>query len=272
MTRVLTGIALLALFLWVLLRGPLFLFVALVALGGALAVWEAYALLEKMGTRPLKVLGTVATLATMATFLPGRLPSPVWGPACAVVGTVMATLIAAMALREVPAAMLQAVSATLVPYVFVGLALSYTVGLRAIDDRAGRDVPLLLLLCLAASDSAALYVGRSLGKHRMAPSLSPKKSWEGAIAGLAGSVLAAFVALWTFYTRLTPLHCVVLGLLLGAAGILGDLAESMLKRAAGAKDSSAILPGHGGLLDRADSLLFTAPVLYYYYFLFLDRP
>jgi len=271
LTRLLTGLALLALFLWVLLRGPLLGFVALVGLGGGLAVWEAYGLLEKTGTRPFKVLGTLATLATTATFLPARLPSPVWGPAFAVVGTVGITLIAAMALREDPPAMLQAASATLFPYLFVGLALSYTMGLRAIDDRAGRDLPLLLLLCLAASDSAALYVGRTLGRHRMAPTLSPKKSWEGAIAGLAGSVLAAFVALWTFYTRLTPLHCVVLGLLLGAAGILGDLAESMVKRAAGAKDSSTLLPGHGGILDRADSLLFTAPVLYYYYFLFLDH-
>jgi phosphatidate cytidylyltransferase len=187
-------------------------------------------------------------------------------------GGTVATLIAAMTRREDPGAMLEAASATLFPFLFVGLSLAYTVGLRAVDDRAGRDLPLLLLLCLAASDSAALYVGRSLGRHRLAPALSPKKSWEGAVAGIGASVFAAFVAHFTFYTRLTPLHCVTVGVLVGLAGILGDLAESMVKRAAGAKDSSGILPGHGGLLDRADSLLFTAPVLYYYYFLFLDRP
>jgi phosphatidate cytidylyltransferase len=272
MTRLVTGLALLALVVVVLLRGPLLVFYALVALGGGLAVWEAYALLERRGARPFKLLGTVATVATMALFLFPRVPDPVWGPGLAVMAVTVAALIAAMAAREDPPAMLEAASSTLFPFLFVGLSLAYTVGLRAIDDRAGRDLPLLLMLCLAASDSAALYVGRSLGRHRLAPKLSPKKSWEGAIAGLGAAVFAAFVGRWTFYTRLTPEHCVALGLLLGLAGILGDLAESMVKRAVGAKDSSAILPGHGGLLDRADSLLFTAPVLYYYYFLFLDRP
>jgi phosphatidate cytidylyltransferase len=272
MTRVLTALALLALFVFVLLRGPLLGFYALVAVGGGIAVWEAYTLLERRGARPFKLLGTAASIATMTVFLFPDVPSPVGGPACAVMATTIAILIATMARREDPEAMLEAATATMFPFLFVGLSLAHTVGLRAIDDRAGRDLPLLLLLCLAASDSAALYVGRSLGRHRLAQSLSPKKSWEGAIAGLGASVFAAFVGLWTFYTRLTPLHCVALGLLLGFAGILGDLAESMVKRAAGAKDSSAILPGHGGILDRADSLLFTAPVLYYYYFLFLDRP
>jgi phosphatidate cytidylyltransferase len=272
LARLLTAFALLALFVATLLRGPLLAFFALMALAGGIAVWEAYALLERRGARPFKVLGTVASLATMAAFLLLHAGSHLWGPGCVVVLTTIAALVAAIALREDPAAMLEAATATLFPYLSVGLTLSYMVGLRAIDDRTGRDLALMLLLCLAASDSAALYVGRSLGRHPLAPRLSPKKSWEGAIAGLAASVFAAFVALWTFYTRLTPVHCVAVGLLLGMAGILGDLAESMIKRAAGAKDSSAILPGHGGVLDRADSLLFTAPVLYYYYFLFLERP
>lgn len=272
MTRLVTGVALLALFVLVLLRGPMLGFVALVGAGGGIAMWEGYGLLERRGARPFKVLGTLGTVGTMALFLFPRTPDPVWGPALAVMATTAAALLAAMTRREDPPAMLEAASATLFPYLFIGLSLAYTVGLRAIDDRAGRDLPLLLLLCLAASDSAALYVGRSLGRHPLSPRLSPKKSWEGAAAGLGAAVFAAFVARATFYTRLTPGHCVALGLVLGLAGILGDLAESMVKRAAGAKDSSAILPGHGGVLDRADSLLFTAPVLYYYYFLFLDRP
>lgn len=272
MTRLATGLALLALFLFTLLRGSLLVFYVLVAVGGAIAMWEAYGLLEKRGARPFKALGTAAALGTMTLFLFPHASRLAFGPIGAVMATTIAALLAAMLWREDPAAMLDAASATLFPYLFVGLSLAYTVGLRAVDDRAGRDLPLLLMLCLAGSDSAALYVGRSLGKHPLAPSLSPKKTWEGALAGLAASVFAAFVALWTFYTRLTPVHCVILGLLLGMAGILSDLAESMVKRAVGAKDSSGILPGHGGLLDRADSLLFTAPVLYYYYFLFLDRP
>jgi phosphatidate cytidylyltransferase len=271
MTRLLTALALLALFVLMLLRGPAVGFFLLVAVLGGIAVWEAYGLLERRGSRPFKALGTAAAIATMAAFLvsPDAAHGPI-GPALPVVATTIAALVAAMARRAEPGEMLDAAVSTLFPYLFVGLTLAYTVGLRAVDDRAGRDLPLLLLLCLAASDSAALYVGRSVGRRRLAPGLSPKKSWEGAVAGIAASVFAAFVALWTFYTRLTPAHCVALGVLLGVAGIVGDLAESMVKRAAGAKDSSGILPGHGGLLDRADSLLFTAPVLYYYYFLFLE--
>ena len=272
MARLLTAFALLGLFMYVLLRGPLLGFYAVMGTGVGIATWEAYGLVERRGARPFKVLGTVAAVLAMTSFLFTHAGMPVWGPAFAVVLTAIVTLLAAMALREDPASMLEAAGATLFPFLFVGLTLGYMMGLRAIDERMGRDLALLLLLCLAASDSAALYVGRAMGRHPLAPQLSPKKSWEGAIAGLGGAVLAAFVARWTFYTRLTPIHCVVLGLLLGALGILGDLAESMLKRAAGAKDSSAILPGHGGVLDRADSLLFTAPVLYYYYFLFLGRP
>ena len=217
-------------------------------------------------------LGAALTAVSGARPTGLGLPSAVGGPALPVAAITVATMVLTMLRRDDPPAMLDAASATLFPFLLVGLTLAYAVGLRAVDDRAGRDLPLLLLLSLAASDSAALYVGRALGRHRLAPRLSPKKSVEGAVAGLLAAVLAAFVARWTFYTRLPALHCVVLGLLLGAAGIAGDLTESMVKRATGAKDSSTLLPGHGGLLDRADSLLFTAPVLYYYYFLFLAPP
>jgi phosphatidate cytidylyltransferase len=100
--------------------------------------------------------------------------------------------------------------------------------------------------------------------------LSPKKTWEGALGGVAASVGGALLAHVWFYQRLPIPHAIVLGILLGVAGILGDLAESMVKRAAGVKDSARTLPGHGGFLDRTDSLLFSAPVLYYYSMRFLD--
>jgi phosphatidate cytidylyltransferase len=103
----------------------------------------------------------------------------------------------------------------------------------------------------------------------MAPVVSPKKTWEGAAGGVLGSVAGALVAHAWFFNRLPVGHAVALGVLLCGAGILGDLAESMLKRAAGVKDSSALLPGHGGVLDRVDSLLVAAPVLYYYWGVFL---
>ena len=104
----------------------------------------------------------------------------------------------------------------------------------------------------------------------MAPRLSPNKSWEGAIGGLAAAIGGGLLAHFWFFQRLPLVHAVVLGLLLGSAGIVGDLVESMIKRAAGAKDSSRLLPGHGGIMDRLDSLMFASPVLYYYYLVVLE--
>jgi len=112
---------------------------------------------------------------------------------------------------------------------------------------------LIILLPVWAGDIAAMLVGKSIGKHLLAPSISPKKTWEGAFANLLASMLAGFlVGLWLGYPGFTGLAC---GIAIGIFGQLGDLFESALKRVAGKKDSGSLLPGHGGLLDRIDSLL-----------------
>jgi phosphatidate cytidylyltransferase len=108
-------------------------------------------------------------------------------------------------------------------------------------------------------------VGRFLGRRPLAPAVSPKKTVEGAIGGLLGAILLAFVARAWFMNRLTVRDVLLLGFSLGVVGMVGDLVESMLKRGAGVKDSARLVPGHGGLLDRVDSLLYAAPLLYYYY-------
>jgi phosphatidate cytidylyltransferase len=128
---------------------------------------------------------------------------------------------------------------------------------------------ILAMVAVYVGDIFALYGGRAFGRHRLAPVISPKKTWEGAIAGLVGSVAGSLLAPLWFARALPVRHAVALGLLLGTVGIAGDLAESLLKRAAEVKDSGSLLPGHGGILDRIDSLLFAAPVLYSYYVLFL---
>jgi phosphatidate cytidylyltransferase len=155
----------------------------------------------------------------------------------------------------------------------VGLPLGFLTGLRTMDDEEmGRDLIVLLLVVIWVGDTAAMYAGSLVGRHRLAPRISPKKSIEGAVAGVLGGIGGALLAhVWWFH-RLPVLHAVVIGVVLGVVGIAGDLSESILKRAAGAKDSSAILPGHGGILDRIDSLLFAGPALYYYYLLFLRHP
>lgn len=113
-------------------------------------------------------------------------------------------------------------------------------------------------------DTAAYHVGMAIGKHKLFPRVSPNKSWEGAVAGFVAAVGAALAAQALVLPYLTPLQAAVLGLIAGTLGQTGDLFESLLKRDAGVKDSSAMLPGHGGVLDRFDSLLFVAPAAYLY--------
>jgi len=231
-----------------------------------LACWECYTMLEVRGSRPFKWCGLAAGIAMGWSFT--ELP-PRFDALLPVIGIVILALVLAMWMRKDPPAMLDAAVFTIFPVVTVGLALGYLIGLRGMPGEDGQDLLLLLFFCVIMSDTAAYYVGSTLGRHRMAPRLSPKKSWEGALGGLAGSVGAAVVAHLWFYQRLPLGHAIALGLILGAAGILGDLSESMLKRAVGVKDSSNLLPGHGGVLDRTDSLLIAGPVLYYYYRYFL---
>ena len=117
------------------------------------------------------------------------------------------------------------------------------------------------------ADTGALFVGRSLGRHKMAPSISPGKTWEGSIGGLAFSVIGG--GLFGFWLHLPLVHTFILAFLCGASGQIGDLCESALKRDLGIKDIGAVMPGHGGILDRIDSMLFSAPLAYYYFMFFL---
>src|SRR5258705_13461195 len=115
------------------------------------------------------------------------------------------------------------------------------------------------------SDTLAFFVGHALGRRKLAPRISPGKTIEGALGGLIGGVSGALLVRWLGLPGLPLAHAPLLGALVAGFGICGDLVESLLKRWAGGKDSGALLPGHGGMLDRIDSLLFGAPVLYYYF-------
>ena len=129
----------------------------------------------------------------------------------------------------------------------------------------GRDLLLLLFLLVWGSDSFALWVGKAIGKTPLAPISSPKKTWEGAIGGALGALLIAAILKLTIIHSLTWGDVVVVSTIIDIVGILGDLCESLLKRGTGVKDSGGLLPGHGGVLDRIDSVLFAAPALYYYF-------
>ena len=149
----------------------------------------------------------------------------------------------------------------------LSLGVLYTFGAWrcAIDLRA--ISPYWILFALAINwvgDIAAFYVGRAIGRHKLAPRISPGKSWEGAVASMTAAVVMGFVVHARLGLGLNLTEMIALSVLCNIAGQLGDLAESALKRGSGMKDSGSILPGHGGVLDRLDSSLFTMPVVYFF--------
>lgn len=175
------------------------------------------------------------------------------------------SLVALFRLKEIRDAA-RDVALVLMGFLYVSLLLAHLVLLRMLPH--GIPWLFLMMIIVMAGDSAAYYVGSSFGKNRLYPAVSPKKSIEGSLGGLAGSMIGAFVVKFTFFPELSALDCIATALLLGVLGQLGDLFESLLKRSCGVKDSGTIIPGHGGILDRLDSILFAAPAAFYYaYFL-----
>jgi phosphatidate cytidylyltransferase len=246
---------------------PLWVFYILAFLFILGACFEMYRMLAAYGPLPFRWLGMAGSLAVVWSLLP---LSPQLEPALPLVCVTFLTVVMAIWRRKNAFEMLGTSLNTLFPMIFVGMTLGYLPRMRSIPGEDGSDLLLLVLVCVIFTDVAAYYIGSNFGKHRMAPRLSPKKSWEGAAGGLLASVGVAVLANFWFFQRLPLGHAISIGLILGVVAILGDLSESLVKRAAGVKDSSSLIPGHGGLLDRVDSLLFAGPVLYYYYMAFLQ--
>lgn len=147
-------------------------------------------------------------------------------------------------------------------FLYIPFMLMHLVWLR--QSEYGVAWLFLCMLIVMTNDTAAYYIGSAFGRHRLYPLVSPKKSIEGSLGGLAGGIGGALLARFTFFPQLTLTDTLLSALLIGILGQAGDLFESMLKRSFGVKDSGTILPGHGGVLDRMDSILFAAPAAYYY--------
>lgn len=234
-------------------------FTVFAALWGALAIWELYKIVGITQFLPLAALGIAAAICFIIRAHFDRYPYYVIVVAVSL-GLPMLLLLVWRRVKEVVATWSWTVSGIL----YVGLLLSYLVVLRY---EAGRNWVFLAVLATFASDTAAYFVGKSLGRHPMAPRISPHKTWEGAAAGVVGAVIISLL-----FTLSTPLQlpldywpAVLLGVLISVFGQLGDLLESAFKRYAGIKESGTWLPGHGGLLDRMDSLAFAGVVVYIYW-------
>ena len=158
------------------------------------------------------------------------------------------------------------VAFALLAFLYIPFLLMHLVQLR--QSPFGIQWLFVVMLIVMTNDSAAYYTGIAFGKHRLYQLVSPKKSIEGAVGGLIGSLGGTLLAKFTFFPQLTFIDAAATALVVGVVGQAGDLFESLLKRSFGVKDSGTIIPGHGGVLDRLDSILFAAPITYYYVLFF----
>jgi phosphatidate cytidylyltransferase len=267
MKRILTALVLIPLVLVLVFMGPRWLFTFVTAGVAMLAAWEFLGMAEQGGAAPSRT----AVLVAIALLFLGVYEWP--DEAAAIFGILSLALLVYCTFRS-PIDRVMADAATAVfCLLYTGLTLMVLPALR--EQPNGPSLITFLLCSVWAGDSVALYVGRAWGRHKLAPTISPNKSWEGSLGSLAGSLLATgaliglasfLLAQWNSAKLSFPddiWFWLVLALVVNVAAQVGDLAESALKRSAGVKDSGSLLPGHGGVLDRVDALLLAAPVLWY---------
>jgi phosphatidate cytidylyltransferase len=255
--RVLSAVALLPPFVLLVQYGTPLHFFFLVSLAILVGLYEFYSMAARAGVHAVTSLGMAGGLALAATqFFGGQ---GAWGTGV-VSGSVIVVLISLLAGGRNPKDAASRAAVTLLGMVYIGGLLAFPALLRAME--AGRVYVFYLVLVTWAGDVGAFYVGRTFGRRPLSPSISERKTVEGGVGGLLSSVLVSYLATLWLWRELGTIQSLSLGMGLGVIGQVGDLCESMLKRSFGVKDAGALIPGHGGLLDRLDSLLFTGPALY----------
>jgi phosphatidate cytidylyltransferase len=257
-----SGAIAIPLVLGITLYGPGWLFFALIA-GVALAgIYEFFSMTDKMGIEGFPIVaGALGILLLLCFYFEGQYLLE-WGAV-----SLIALSSACMLKEPNIKTALDEISYSLLGILYVAGLSGYFLLIRHLPD--GGHWVFFLFLVIWLGDSAAFYGGRKFGRSLIAPTISPKKTIEGALFGLAGSLGGALIANFWFFKEISLWHCLLAALICGIIGQIGDFAESILKRTAGVKDSSGLFPGHGGFLDRIDSLLFAGPVLYLYHRLFL---
>lgn len=245
--------------IWITGWGPVWLFNATIAVICVLAMYEFLALGKAKGYDVPTVLCIAIMLLIMAAFILDDL-SVELGMFAALLIIPASYVFTNKSLEDSLPSSAVAVLAT----TYVGMLGGSLIRLHN-DFPEGYKLVFFLLLVVWLGDSGAYYVGKQFGKHKLSPRISPKKTVEGLFGGITASIITALVIHFTFFPKFPLLHAVIAGVILSFAGVIGDLAESMWKRSAAVKDSGTLIPGHGGFLDRFDSILFTAPILYCYW-------
>lgn len=262
--RVLSSVVLLPLLILLILYGGVRGFGLVVSLVIVLATYEFYQMVESRQLTCYKIPGLILSWVVSCSFLFQNIILINFTLAAASILIILYGLFS----RHPLSTSIISISTTIVGILYISWLLSHLVLLRGLEE--GKWLLFYLLLVTWMGDTAAFYVGSSIGKHKLAPRVSPKKTLEGAIGGLGGSVLASLVAKGWLLPFLSYKHAWILGVVVAVFGQLSDLGESLFKRDAGLKDSGHIIPGHGGILDRLDSLLFSTPVFYYYLIGFVE--
>ncbi|MEO8378486.1 MAG: phosphatidate cytidylyltransferase [Acidobacteriota bacterium] len=258
-SREITAAVMSPIVIWLIGWSHPIVFNSVIALVGVLAMYEFIQLGRAKGYHIPLVLCVVVMLIIMSAFVLEEL-SVELGMFAALLFIPASYVFSRGPVEESLPSSAVAVLAT----TYVGLLGGSLIRLRH-DFAEGWKLVFFLLLVVWLGDSGAYYVGKKFGRHKLSPLISPKKTVEGLAGGIATSIVAAIVIHFTFFSAFPLLHAIIAGVILSVAGVVGDLAESMWKRSAAVKDSGTLLPGHGGFLDRFDSILFTAPILYCYW-------
>ena len=264
--RELTALVGAPILIWLIGWAPSYAYTAMIGVITSLALFEFLVLGEKKGYPVQKTLSILLLLFLLSAFLLESV---------SVEMGVFAVLLILPAFyvfsqSSVDAA-LPASAVCVLGTLYIGMLGGALLRLRLDFGKQGPKLIFFLCVAVWAADAGAYYVGKRFGKTKLSPRVSPKKTVEGLVGGVVISLLAAAVVHFTFFQELPLIHALLAAMLLAIAGVIGDLAESMWKRSADVKDSGTFLPGHGGFLDRMDSVLFTAPLLYSYWFLYIHQ-
>jgi len=272
--RILTAAILIPIVVAAIWWGPTWL-IAIVSAGVAiLALWEFFSVAEHQGFHSYRLWTSLAAVGIFGQqFYASRMASvsnigeilvrvPRTNLEIVLFGYVLGVAAIALGTSRPIAEVLPAISVSAAGLIFIVLPFSAVVRLHGIDN-FGAFLLLFTLVVVWVGDTAAYFVGRSIGRWKLAPEVSPNKTWEGAIANFLGALLVA--AVFGYWSKLPPIHMLAMAGIGSIAGQIGDLFESAWKRSASVKDSGSILPGHGGMLDRIDALILAAPAIWYYF-------